>query len=293
MSDYFPLTFSWLKSKMGQEQTWQIRKEILDYYSIPDNKKEELEEPLQFIRKKGIRIFPYSFIKKYSPNRVKVYTDKSCGLNYTMHCGHRLYFPENVNKYHIKRIYTMLLCEQDSQSPHCYTSGNFQVEPDDIVIDVGAAEGNFSLSVVEKAKKIYLFEMDELWRDALKKTFEPWKHKVEIINKYVSSENTNETVSLDTFAEKLKDEKLFIKLDVEGAEKDVLEGAKNILSPKSHSVKMAICTYHNQGDHKELSEIMKGYNYDVETSNNYMLFHYKGLTPPYFRKGLIRCRKKD
>jgi hypothetical protein len=38
---------------------------------------------------------------------------------------------------------------------------NFDVDVDDIVGDIGAAEGSFGLSIVEKAKKLYLFEMDE------------------------------------------------------------------------------------------------------------------------------------
>ncbi|MBB4037582.1 hypothetical protein GGR21_003502 [Dysgonomonas hofstadii] len=288
---HFPLVIDWLKWKSGANQKWALRKEILNYYNSVNDIPEEITRALKFIRKKGIKAFPYPFSSKYNPDKIRVYTDNTSNMHYVMHCGHRLYYPGGMGKHLVRHTYTMVLCEQDRESTHCYLSENFDVSPDSILIDVGAAEGNFSLSVVEKAKKIYLFEMEPQWKKTLEKTFEPWKDKVTVINKYVSDTDSDDTIKLDTFLdqENIKDEKLFIKLDVEGAEAQVLEGAKHTL--ERDDVKIAICTYHNQNDHQELSAIMNGKAYTIKTSNGYMLFHYNGLEAPYFRRGLIRCQR--
>lgn len=39
-----------------------------------------------------------------------------------------------------------------------YLDEDFQVEEGDVVLDVGVAEGNFSMEIIERASKIYLFE---------------------------------------------------------------------------------------------------------------------------------------
>ena len=117
----------------------------------------------------------------------------------------------------IKRAYSDLLREQDINSPHRYLSESFNPGNDDVVADIGAAEGNFSLSVIEKVKKIYLFEYDQEWIEALRATFAPWAEKVEIINKYVSDYNDESHIRFDTFFEMKKDI-TFLKIDVDGAE---------------------------------------------------------------------------
>ena len=288
---HFPLVIDWLKWKSGINRKWALRKEILNYYNSADDIPEEIVRVLKFIRKKGLKAFPYPFSQKYNPDKIKVYTDTTCNMHYVTHCGHRLYYPDGMGRHLVRHTYSMVLCEQDKESTHCYLSENFDVSPDSVIIDVGAAEGNFTLSVIEKAKKIYLFEMESQWKKPLEKTFEPWKDKVKVINKYVSDTDGDNTIKLDTFLEQenLKDENLFIKLDVEGAESQVLEGAKHTL--ERNNIKIAICTYHKQSDHQELSAIMKEKAYKIETSNGYMLFHYNGLDAPYFRRGLIRCQR--
>jgi predicted RNA methylase len=51
-----------------------------------------------------------------------------------------------------------------------YTTSVFN-QADDVVADLGAAEGNFSLSIINKVKKIYIFEYDKEWVEALKAPF--------------------------------------------------------------------------------------------------------------------------
>lgn len=288
---HLPLIIDWLKWKSGRNEKWVIRRNILGYYKSLDSYPEELFSPLKYIRKNGLKALPYNFIEKYKPEKIEVYTDHDCGLRYVVHSGHRLYYPREMGKHLIRHTYAMIQCEQDKESAHCYLSGSFEVSLHSVIVDVGAAEGNFSLSAIEKAERIYIFEMEEQWKEPLEKTFEPWKNKVKVINKYVSDTDSENTIRLDTFLaeEKIGDENIFIKLDVEGAEALVLDGAEKTLAKEN--VKIAICTYHNQNDHEDLSAKMKNKNYRIETSQGYMLFHYNGLDAPYFRRGLIRCQR--
>src|SRR5205085_2663461 len=108
----------------------------------------------------------------------------------------RLYFKRSWTKDDVRSSYNALLIEQDEQSPHRYLTKQFNLENGSVVVDIGTAEGNFALSVIEKVSLIYLFEADEQWAEALHATFDPWKDKVRIINKYVSDHESENSVSL-------------------------------------------------------------------------------------------------
>lgn len=291
---YFPLFIGWSRYILYKHPDWLLRKDILKYYDSvsPSEINEEQAEAVSYIRKKGAHYFPYSFIEKYNPEKIKVYTNEKCGLKYVLHNEKRLYFARETSAFNIQRIYTNLLYEQDCKSAHCYQTETFRIEEEDILLDVGAAEGIFSLTVIEKVKKVYLFEVEERWLEALRETFKPWQDKVEIICKYVSDTDSEQTAKLDTVIKKLSNESLFLKLDVEGAEKLVIKGAYEILTSGNNKIKAAVCTYHNQDDHEELSAIMKDLGYRVSTSPGYMLFKQQNLAPPYLRRGLIYCSKE-
>ncbi|KAA6327718.1 hypothetical protein EZS27_023318 [termite gut metagenome] len=206
---------------------------------LKNNQSVEKLEIINFLKHNPLSVFPYKYTKEYNPKDIPVYMDSDCNMKYVLQDNKRLYFKRGWDDEQIKKYYNGLLIEQDIDSPHRYEVGDFCVQENDIVVDVGVAEGNFSLSVVEKAKKSYLFEVDEEWIDVLKITFAPWKEKVVIVNKYVSDTNNNNCVKLDNF---LKKEKLnFLKADIEGAELQLLKGAKTLLSTQ-HSIKIAICT---------------------------------------------------
>ncbi|MDR0737564.1 MAG: FkbM family methyltransferase, partial [Prevotellaceae bacterium] len=173
-----------------------------------------------------------------------------------------------------------------------YETAGFHVSESDVVVDAGVAEGNFALSVIEKVKKIYLFEMDKAWITALEATFAPWKEKVVIVNKYVSDVNEKNRITLDAF---FGNEKIdFIKADIEGAEIQLLEGAKAILSRKT-PLKAVLCTYHKHNDAEMLQQTLAEKGFRTEFSNGYMIFFYEmcdKFEPPYLRRGLIRAEKK-
>jgi hypothetical protein len=212
-------------------------------------------------------------------------------MHYVLLDNKKLYFKKSWNKAYIQECYKGLLLEQDINSPHRYEFGDFRVKDGDTVIDVGAAEGNFSLSVIEKVNRIYLFEIEEEWIEALNMTFLPWKEKVFIINKFASNYRDENSERLGSLFPDTKID--FIKIDVEGAEMDVLLGSKEILS-KNNDIKIAVCTYHKQNHAQELKNFLENNGFSAEFSNGYMIFYQDTLLgPPYLRRGLLRAAKSQ
>ena len=168
---------------------------ILDYYNqlSPEKISEAEHEALSYVRRKGIEVFPYKFNENYKKEDVKVHLDKQNGLKYVLENDRRLYFKRKSSARGVRRNYTALRVEQDKQSAHRYLTPSFTIEEGDILVDVGAAEGNLPLSVIEKVKKVYLFETDPAWLEALQATFAPWKDKVVIVNKFVGNQNNKTT----------------------------------------------------------------------------------------------------
>lgn len=266
------------------------RKNIMAYYKS-QAVNDEIRLVLNYLKKKPLQLFPYQFPKKYNPSNIKVYHDDKRDLNYVMHEEKRMYFKRSWHRNDVKENYTNLLIEQDKDSPHRYITENFTINENDVVADIGAAEGIFSLAIIESAEKVCLFETDNEWIEALKATFSPWKNKVEIINKFVSDKNDDTNITLDKWT---KDENIFfdfIKIDVDGAETALLKGCHEILS-QSRKIKIAICTYHKAEDEKLFTDLFKKYNISSNPSAGYMIFYFDdSLSEPYLRRGILRAEK--
>ncbi|MDR2430858.1 MAG: FkbM family methyltransferase [Candidatus Margulisbacteria bacterium] len=244
---------------------------------------------IKYLKLNGLNVFPYNFNKKYKPTNILVHYDNACGLNYVFYENKKMYFPKDWDKQRIQYYYTSLLVEQDISSPHRYASSSFQVQNNDVVLDCGTAEGNFALSVVEKAQKLYLFEIEKEWLTALEKTFAPWKDKVVIVNKYISDNSDNNCITLDNLfpTEKIN----FLKADIEGAELQLLNGAKSLLA-RSTKLRVVLCTYHKQGDAELFDRILTAKGFKTEFSAGYMLVYVlPNFAPPYLRRGVIRATK--
>ncbi len=259
--------------------------------------------------------FPYQWANEYKLESYSCKKDEDYNLFFVenmlgMGEGVKLYFPEYSDKEKTYLKAAMLLAiEQDLLSPHRYVTKEneiwgtlkrdeneipketpFFVESGDVVADIGASCGNFSISVIENAKHIYLFEADEIWNEPIKKTFEKYKDKITIVNKYVSDADTENTVTLDTF---FKDKEInFIKADIEGYEQQLLNGAKNIL--ERENVKFSICTYHKPQDAKDFETIFKKLGYETYFTDGYMFCPINNIpqNTSYLRKCILRAWKE-
>jgi len=272
----------------------QVRKTILNYYDgLPKTLiNEEEKVALNYLRNNKLCVFPYPFQYKYKRQDISVYKDDKLKLKYILFDGKRLYFKRTSTTRGIKRNYNYLLIEQDLNSPHRYLTDSFNIGSNDILVDVGAAEGNLALSVIEKVKKVFLFETDASWIEALEATFSPWKDKVEIINKFVSNKNDETNISLDQFFSE-KEVFNFLKIDAEGAEAEILNGCDTILS-SDRPLKLALCCYHKPNDEKEFNDFLVKRGFSVSFSQGYMIFNEpKTFSPPFLRRGIIRAAKQS
>ncbi len=236
-------------------------------------------------------LFPYSFVFKYDHKSVRVNRDNDNGLFYVMHNGRRLYYSRSfLTETAVQHAYNGISIEQDDKSPHRYTNEKFFVGENETVLDIGAAEGNFALDVVERAGMVYIIEPDKDWIEALKATFRPWKDKVHIINKFASDTDSENCISL---AGLLGNNPVnFIKMDVGGAEERIIISAERILRDNS-AVRLAICTYHRKKDAETTVRTLAALGFTWSFTNGYMLYVHNNLTPPYFRKTLIRAQKQS
>jgi hypothetical protein len=264
---------------------------ILNYYaSLPESPSEEIELVLKYLRTNPIAVFPYAFQNQYNAEDIEVFDDREKGLCYIVHEGKRLYFKKRWGKQKIRNFYNLLSKEQDFLSPHRYLTEQFNFEDGEILVDAGVAEGNFALSIVEKASRLILFEADKEWIEPLNATFEPWKDKVLIVNKFVSDVTNSTNTTIDDFISP-GESPMFLKIDVEGAESRLLKGCKRILSEQK-PLKVAVCTYHKNDDEKEFKSLLTQYGFETTCSDGFMLFLYdKKMKAPYFRRGLIRAEK--
>jgi len=269
-----------------------LRRKILDFFAVcPENEiNDEQRAVLKYLEKNPVTIFPYSFTNNYSPDKIKVFFDPENRMHYVLQEGKRLYFKKRWTKRRIQRAYSDLSQEQDINCPHRYISEEFYPEKDDVLADIGVAEGNFALSAIEKVKKIYLFEYDREWIKALELTFAPWKDKIEIINKYVSDTDDNKHIKFDTFFKQNSDVS-FLKIDVDGFERKVLKGCRQVFH-ENFPLKVALCTYHKNNDEKEFSALLEEYGFNISYSKGYMIYYYdKKIKAPWLRRGLIRATR--
>jgi len=181
------------------------------------------------------------------------------------------------------------------EGPYGYTDGNFDVtiKEGDIVIDAGAYIGDFSAYCANKGAEVYAFEPVFTTFALLEQTVELNKpRKIFPIKKGLSDKSGEISISIrdaassiclkknkckseqislttiDTFVAENNIKKVdFIKADIEGAEKDMLRGATNVL--KTFAPKLAICTYHLADDPEVLENII------LEANPKYRVVHLR------------------
>ncbi|MDR1149856.1 MAG: FkbM family methyltransferase [Spirochaetaceae bacterium] len=186
--------------------------------------------------------------------------------------------------------------------PYFYVDGDFdvRVKEGDVVIDAGAWIGDFSAyAAMRGGGGIFAFEPENTNFPLLKKTAALNGNKIFPVNKglgktecemelYCGAGETGvassilapnsdarrdtliakkiQITTLDKFAHEQNLKSVdFIKADIEGAERDMLDGARGVL--KEFAPKLAICTYHLPDD----PEILEGIILDANP--NYRVVH--------------------
>jgi len=286
---FSPVSYQYTDSK---DFPFLIRKINL-YFKLFPKKKKAFKAEVDFLNQQATAldtvsmVWPYPFAKTYEAKNIEVFKDASSDLFYVLQNGRKLYYSRKfTTAKSVQDNYNSLVVEQNPNSPHLYLKEGFQVNAGDFVVDIGAAEGNFSLDIVETAGKIIIIEAEAHWIEALKATFEPWKDKVEIIHKYISDTDNDRCATLKSIVgEKPID---FLKLDVEGAELSILKSSSDLLTRKQIR-KLAVCTYHKKNDEKHFQSILMDYGYDISLTPGIMLFVYGKLKPPFFRKVLMQA----
>jgi FkbM family methyltransferase len=168
-----------------------------------------------------------------------------------------------------------------------------------IFIDGGGFDGSTSLEFINNHpyyEKIYYFEPTEPSMDSSKLNLINnnnihfflkglWSHNTKLhFNVELGSANkisdvgrfTIDTISLDNIINSKVD---FIKLDIEGAEVEAINGAKNII--EKYKPKLAICIYHKQTDFINIPKIIMELNPDYKV---YLRHYTQGVfeTVMYF-----------
>jgi hypothetical protein len=243
--------------------------------------KSEENAALAFMGRHGLTSYPYPYSLEYK-KQITVEKDVDKNLLYVIHNGKRLYFPEFYTTEKVQKDYRALLIEQDLRAAHRYVRSYDELNGRTL-IDVGAAEASFALDTIARTSQVIIFECVEHWQKPLQVTFEPWAHKVIIVKKYIGNKTAGEFVTIDDFLSNHSKDNLFIKMDIEGAERMALEGAQHTLQ-SGKNIQLAVCTYHRPGDPEYMDAFLKKYGYQTEFSDGLMYWNKR------LSKGIIRAK---
>lgn len=274
-----------LRNYLGELRTYRMKHACFEQVKSGKWMLEYEAESKYMIEQGELMTFPYEWVRQYQAKGIKVFHDTKKSMPYVKVKNGNLYFPAKYPDKYIQKYFNTILIEQDFRSPHFYFEPNNMRLENSVFFDIGGAEGYISLEVIPYVNELVIFECDESWIKALNATFEPWKEKVQIINKLASSRFNQNEMRID--AVKTEWQKVIIKVDVEGMEKEVLTGAENLL--KLRDTEVYVCTYHKKDDETELSDLLIKCDFILEKSDGVMFY---GLGEDAgFRKGLIRAKK--
>ncbi|MCL2218286.1 MAG: FkbM family methyltransferase [Chitinispirillia bacterium] len=159
------------------------------------------------------------------------------------------------------------------EGPYGYTDGDFDVtvKEGDTVIDAGAWIGGFSAYAANKGAEVYAFEPASATFALLEKTVMLNRPRgIHPVRKALSDKVGEQVAvtTLDAFVSGNGIKRVdFIKADIEGAERDMLRGATNVL--KAFAPKLAICTCHLPDDPRVLEDII------LEANPRYRVVHLR------------------
>lgn len=264
-----------------------FKEEILERYG--KSKDEDIMGICGYLQNHELDMFNGQIKNEYRGDMFDIQRDERNGLLYSYWGAKRIYLSPAIRNELIAKEYLCSLCkEQDGDSPHCYGMDSLDLCSQDVIVDGGAAEGFFALQIIDKVRKVYLVEGDEQWIEALECTFEPYRHKVEIVPKWLGRKVDERTTTLDRIGQ--PDEITVVKLDIEGAEQDALDGGKRLFS-SGRPMTAIVCTYHNTEDADMFDNFFKGKGFSTSFSKGYMFVDGLETIKPELRKGVLCARR--
>lgn len=265
---------------------YRLHEEIVSYLEQYKSD-EEIKEVLDWLKQNTLSMFPYDFADKYDSMPIEVKRDK--GFPYVLYNNKRMYLKKNMSDKYAKNYVRSILMEQDKKSPHRYNYEQSDIEGKTIA-DLGAAEGFFALDVIDYAKKVYLFECDEEWIEALKKTFADYSDKVEIVPRFIDEKVDEQSTTLDYFFDGKEIDML--KADIEGFETAALRGGEKTFREKLSCA--ILCIYHYQDDEVVITQQLDDYGFSYDINPGYILtaLRWEEYKPPYLRRGVLCARRK-
>lgn len=188
--------------------------------------------------------------------------------------GISLYLPNSKSNEEIVNIYCECMLPYH---PHYYLRN--PVKKNDIVFDCGGCEGLFAKSIIEYVERVYIFEPSSKMCRCLEKTFEKEINsgKVVVIEAALGKENgiikyveddsaisdgyvTDDhcengvwvkNITIDSAMNEYNIPRVdYIKSDIEGAERNMLLGARNTIG--KYRPRLSLCCYHYADDEEVL-----------------------------------------
>lgn len=183
---------------------------------------------------------------------------------------HPLFWPA---EYPLDDLYMVASEQFDPDDWHRYEVAGTTVERGDIVVDCGAAEGLFALSVADRCRKVCAVEPVPRWVEAMHRTFANLPN-VRIIDALVgdvegvghiggsgltaaaaSAGTEVRMTTLDALFPAGGEDPTYLKADVEGAELELLRGGAEWI--RRAAPKIAITTYHKPEHAREIEALLR------------------------------------
>ena len=226
--------------------------DILEYCYTSQDSEELRDIARRVIKNKGHSVFAFD----WETEKIEPVFDEEAGMYYVMEQGRPMYFPIEIfpTESDVAVYVNNLHEEQEPRSPHQYINERMEVPEGAVVLDAGVAEGNFSIGIIDKVKKLYLVEYDTRFIRALEWTFKDYMDKVVIVDKYLSGHVDGQCTTID---EIMQGEPLdYLKMDIEGAELEALQGGEKTIAA-SPNLKCNVCVYHHFHDNEVITEFCR------------------------------------
>ena len=174
-------------------------------------------------------------------------------------------------------------------------------EVEDNDIDFGSARGVLTLDVIDKVSKVYIVEHAHRWWKPIEATFAPYKDKVELVKGSLSGKKKKTTteivkeekekekkkkIRLVDLLEKCGQQRVFVIMDNEGHELEILCDAQEYLQAAKNPITLAVCAYHRTTDYEDLMRFFESIGYHTETQPGYI---YTDMNDGHGVRSLRKC----